>query len=80
MVIFSKAESLCIEAEHNGNGYVDRIVVSESYRNEMLRVAHTIPSSGHMGFAKTLQRIGAHFFWPGLSSVSKIQLVVYHQC
>ena len=66
MVIFSKAESLCIEAEHNGN--VDHIVVSESYRNEMLRVAHMIPFSGHMGFAKTLHHIGAHFFWPGLSS------------
>ena len=57
-----------IEAEHNGTRYVDRIVVPESYRNEILRVAHTIPLSGHMGFAKTLDRIGAHFFWPGLSS------------
>ena len=57
-----------IEAEHNGTRYVDRIVVPESYRNEILRVAHTIPLSGHMAFAKTLDRIGAHFFWPGLSS------------
>ncbi|XP_068684916.1 uncharacterized protein [Montipora foliosa] len=57
-----------IKAEHNGTRYVDRIVVPESYRNEILRVAHTIPLSGHMGFAKTLDRIGAHFFWPGLSS------------
>ena len=57
-----------IEAEHNGTRYVDRIVVPESYRNEILRVAHMIPLSGHMGFAKTLDRIGAHFFWPGLSS------------
>ena len=24
--------------------------------------------SGHKGFAKTLDRIGAHFSWPGLSS------------
>ena len=57
-----------IEAEHNGTRYVDRIFVPESYRNEVLRVAHTIPLSGHMGFAKTLDRIGAHFSWPGLSS------------
>lgn len=57
-----------IKAEHNGTRYVDRIVVPESYRNEILRVAHTIPLSGHMGFAKTLDRIGAHFSWPGLSS------------
>ena len=57
-----------IKAEHNGTRYVDRNVVPESYRNEILRVAHTIPLSGHMGFAKTLDRIGAHFSWPGLSS------------
>ena len=57
-----------IEAEHNGSRYADRIVVPESYRNEVLRVAHTIPLSGHMGFSKTLDHIGAHFSWPGLSS------------
>ena len=56
------------EAEHNGTRHVDRIVVPESYRNEVLRVAHTIPLSGHMGNAKTLDRISAHFSWPGLSS------------
>lgn len=41
---------------------MDRIVVPESYRNEILRVGHAIPLSGHMGNAKTLDRIAAHFF------------------
>ena len=53
--------------ERNGIRYVDRIVVPEAYRNEILRVGHTIPLSGHMGSKKTLERIAAHFFWPGLS-------------
>ena len=53
--------------EHNGARYVDRIVVPESYRNEILRVGHTIPLSGHMGSKKTFDRIAAHFSWPGLS-------------
>ena len=53
--------------EHNGTRYVDRIVVPESYRNEILRVGHTIPLSGHMGSKKTFDRIAAHFSWPGLS-------------
>lgn len=52
--------------ERNGTRYVDRIVVPESYRNEILRVGHTIPLSGHMGRNKTVERISAHFFWPGL--------------
>ena len=53
--------------EHNGTRYVDRIVVPESYRNEILRVGHTIPLSGHMGSKKTFDWIAAHFSWPGLS-------------
>ena len=39
----------------------------ESYRNEILRVGHTIPLSGHMGSKKTFDQIAAHFSWPGLS-------------
>ena len=52
--------------ERNGTRYVDRIVVPESYRNEILRIGHTIPLSGHMARKKTVERITAHFFWPGL--------------
>ena len=47
--------------EHNGTRYVDRIVVPESHRNEILGVGHTIPLSGHMGSKKTFHRIAAHF-------------------
>lgn len=56
-----------LEDVHNGVRYVDRVVVPEAYRNEILRVAHTIPLAGHMGSTKTLNRIEAHFFWPGIS-------------
>ena len=51
---------------HDGERYVDRVVVPESYRNEILRVGHTIPLSGHLGISKTHSRIATHFFWPGL--------------
>ena len=52
---------------HNGVRFVDRIVIPEFYRNEILRIGHTIPLSGHMGTSKTLSRIGTHFYWPGLA-------------
>ena len=51
-----------LEDVHNGVRYVDRVVVPEAYRNEILRIAHTIPLAGHMGSTKTLNRIEAHFF------------------
>jgi hypothetical protein len=53
---------------HNGKFYTDRVVVPESYRKEILRVAHGIPLSGHMGMDKTQERIEAHFYWPYLST------------
>ena len=56
-----------LEDVHDGVRHVDRVVVPEAYRNEILRVAHTIPLAGHMGSTKTLNRIEAHFFWPGIS-------------
>ncbi|XP_068707721.1 protein NYNRIN-like [Montipora foliosa] len=51
---------------HNGERYVDHVEVPETYRNEIPRVGHTIPLSGHLGTSKTLSGIAAHFFWPGL--------------
>ena len=55
-----------VRGMRQGSTCVDRIVIPESYRNELLRVGHTLPLAGHMGTAKTLTRIEAHFFWPGL--------------
>ena len=54
-----------IEAEHDGSRYVDQIVFPEAYRNEVLKVAHTIPLSGHMGFAKRWTVL-AHIFLGGV--------------
>ena len=51
---------------HNAVRFLDRIVIPESYINEILHIGHTIPLSGHMGTSKTLSRIGTHFYWPGL--------------
>ena len=43
---------------------VHQIVVPSVYREEILRVAHD-GLAGHLGIAKTLNRINQHFFWPG---------------
>lgn len=50
---------------HNGQTYVDRVVVPEVYRPEMSRLGHSIPLAGHMGQEKTYERIAMHFFGPG---------------
>ena len=53
--------------EHDGKTCIDRVVVPESYRQEIIRLGHTVPLAGHMGRDKTLERISSHFYWPKLS-------------
>ena len=49
-----------------------QIVVPTSYRSHILSLAHDIPLAGHLGVAKTCNRILQHFYWPGVrQSVSQ---------
>ena len=43
-----------------------QIVVPTQLRNHILKMAHDIQISGHEGMDRTLKRITAHFFWPGI--------------
>ena len=43
-----------------------QVVVPETYRTEVLRLAHDVPMSGHLGVTKTKQRIWNDFVWPGI--------------
>ncbi|UYV75949.1 hypothetical protein LAZ67_13001892, partial [Cordylochernes scorpioides] len=42
------------------------LVVPKSLRLEVLRSLHDSPTAGHLGFAKTYDRIRRRFYWPGL--------------
>ena len=46
---------------HDGLPYIDRVVASEAYRPEILRLGHSIPLAGHMGQGKTYERMSRHF-------------------
>ncbi|XP_041421806.1 uncharacterized protein LOC121394536 [Xenopus laevis] len=44
----------------------EQVVVPKMFREEIIRLAHETPWSGHMGREKTLNRILYRFFWPGI--------------
>jgi len=46
---------------------VDQVVVPESLRCKILFLARDIPASGHLGIAKTKNRLWPHFYWPRMS-------------
>ena len=45
-----------------------QLVVPEKYREAVMKLAHSTTLSGHLGRGKTLTRVEAHFFWPGVGS------------
>ncbi len=49
-------------------GTVFQVVVPNSYREYVLRVAHDHELSGHLGIKKTYNNLLKHFFWPGMKA------------
>ena len=45
---------------------ITQIVVPKELRQRILRIAHDGIMSGHLGVSKTRDRIGLHFYWPGM--------------
>ena len=43
-----------------------RLVVPLEYRERILRDAHCLPSSGHLGVEKTYDRIAREYYWKGV--------------
>lgn len=41
-----------------------QIVLPESFRKEVLRLAHEASMAGHLGIRKTQENIRTHFYWP----------------
>ena len=48
-------------------GPVKQLVVPQQFRNQVLKLAHDSAMAGHMRVKKTLDRVQAHFFWPGVN-------------
>ena len=49
-----------------GNKMTLQLVILESFREKVLRLAHETLMSGHLGIKKTMDRVLTEFFWPGV--------------
>lgn len=49
-----------------------QIVVPHHLRLQLLHLAHDTPFAGHLGTAKTLQRLLQHFYWPSISESTRL--------
>ena len=43
-----------------------QLVLPQQCRQQVLRLAHDVPMAGHMGVARTKDRILQRYYWPGI--------------
>ncbi|KAJ9529315.1 hypothetical protein QJQ45_007999 [Haematococcus lacustris] len=70
-VLAGKARQFEIEGSllyHTGRGLRRLYIPAGPLRTDLLREAHDIPISGHLGRDKTYHRLSRHFFWPRMSA------------
>ena len=57
-----------------------RLVVPESLKELVLNLCHDIPSSGHQGVTKNIERTKEKFYWFGLSQAVKSYIALCEIC
>ena len=64
--------TLCRKFETADNQVVLQQVVPPSKTQEILSACHSSPTAGHLGVAKTSEKIKQRFYWPGLQEDTKL--------
>ncbi len=55
-----------VTQETQAKGNTTQLLVPKSRRKMLFQAAHCSPMAGHLGEAKTRERLMARFFWPGI--------------
>ena len=63
---FVERKDLLYREFTKGNKVTLQLVVPEGFHEKVMRLAHETLMSGHLGTTKTLDRVVAEFFWPGI--------------
>ena len=63
---------LCRKFETADNQVVLQQIVPPSMTQEILSTCHSSPTAGHLGVAKTSEKIKQRFYWPGLQEDTKL--------
>ncbi|MCG8096943.1 MAG: DDE-type integrase/transposase/recombinase [Candidatus Thiodiazotropha endolucinida] len=63
---FIEKKGLAYREFTKGNKVSFQLVVPQSFRGKVLKLAHETLMSGHMGIRKTLDRVVTEFYWPGI--------------
>lgn len=70
---------LGIKREHNGKEGI-RVLLPRVYRASIMRMLHDDPMSGHLGLARTRDKVLERFYWPGADSDVRSYCETCTQC
>ena len=45
-----------------------QLIVPKQYRRDVMRIAHESIMAGHLATRRTVDRVTAEFYWPGIIS------------
>ena len=65
---------LCRKFETADNQVVLQQIVPPSMTQEILSACHSSPTTGHLGVAKTSEKIKQRFYWPGIQEDTKLSV------
>ena len=71
---------LCRKIETGDNEVVLQQIVPPSITHEILAACHSSSTAGHLGVAKTSEKIKQKFYWPGLQEDTKLFVSRYPKC
>ena len=57
-----------------------QLVVPASKREELVKYFHDIPSSGHLGAEKTLEKVRHSFYWPAMKKYIEDYCLTCDKC
>ncbi|UYV79989.1 K02A2.6-like [Cordylochernes scorpioides] len=63
---YQMIEGVLYKKNYDPEGKPWLLVVPKQMRHEILKDVHDTPMAGHLGFAKTYDRVRKRFYWPGL--------------
>ena len=55
-------------------------IVPLAHRRAILKYAHDLKASGHLGINKTMSKIGQRYYWPGLQNDIKSYIAGCEKC
>ena len=77
---FVRRKGVLYRLAEKGEEKFKQLLVPKSKREEVLRLAHESLLGGHLGIAKTTEKVVKSFYWPGVLGDVKRFCRSYDKC